>query len=154
MRASSARWATRFKVGGAALSLGTAAWSEWQDSAGRPTDERVGRTVVNSATVGGASIAGGALGAMAAGAALGSVVPGAGTVVGAAVGLVGAAIVGGAAGYVVDQFNDSLVDLGGEVGDAVGDAWEEAGDVIGQTGEAIGDAAEEVGDFVDDLTPW
>ncbi|MGH3423101.1 MAG: hypothetical protein ACRDO8_00150 [Nocardioidaceae bacterium] len=125
-RAKYAKWGSRFGKAGTVASFALAGWGEWESSAGRPTDERVGRTVGQSLTVGGASALGG-WGGAAGGAAIGTAIcPGVGTVVG---GIVGGVIGSGVAGGVVDYFNDDVVDAFGDAGDWAGDKW-------------------------DDLTPW
>ncbi|GAA4772999.1 hypothetical protein GCM10023200_01740 [Actinomycetospora chlora] len=86
------------------------------------TGERAGRITAQATTVGGAALAGGALGA-----AVGSVVPGVGTVAGAVLGAAGATIVGYATAEYVDERNDRLVDAGGDLGDAVQDETEDLG---------------------------
>lgn len=83
------------------------------------TAERAGRAAAQGATVGGASILGGAAASAAAGAALGSVVPGAGTVVGGVVGLAAGAIGGYFAAGAMDSVNDDIVDWAGDATDAL-----------------------------------
>jgi hypothetical protein len=118
------RWLGR---GGAALSIGTATWDQWNRDTGR-TDidgtERVARAATRGVTVGGAAWAGAKGGAIA-GAAIGSVLPGVGTTVGGVVGgivggIAGATIASGVASGVVDEVVDGVGNAAEAVGDFVG----------------------------------
>lgn len=118
------RWSTAGKwVGrtGNVLAFGAAAYDEWNNSAGLPTDERIGGSVTKGAT----TAAGGFLGAKAGGtlgAAIGTAIfPGAGTVVGAVIGGLVGGFIGSQAGAWV---GDKLKDAGRAIGDKVGDVAE------------------------------
>lgn len=100
------------------------------------TAQRVGRTTAQAVTVGGASIAG----SVALGAAIGSVVPGPGTAVGALAGLAAGTIGSLVAGGVMDRYNDGIVN------------W--AGDAAESVSQWAGGAADKTGQFLDDITPW
>ena len=144
--ASRAQWATRakwFGRAGGAASLLTAGAGQFFDDMDNPNlngNERTGRVVAQTATVGVAG-AGGAWAGAAGGAALGTMIcPGVGTVIG---GVVGGIVGGGLAGGLVDKFNDGVVD------------W--AGGAMDSAVEAVKDIDIDLPD-IDlpdvDLTPW
>lgn len=113
------RWSTAGKWlgrGGTALAFASAGWSEWQDSAGYPTDERVGRTVTKAATTAAGGWAGAEVGAWAGGAIGTAICPGVGTVIGAGIG----GLIGGFAGSKLGGYvGDKIKDVGGEIGHGI-----------------------------------
>ena len=158
--AAYAKWSTASKwVGraGTVLTVGTSAFSQWQQDANDPslsTAERVGRAGTAGAITGAGAWAGAAGGAQL-GAMVGSFGGPVGTVIGGAVG----GLIGGAIGAGVgDWVSDHVVEYGGEAvegivngaeaaWDAGGELVEDAGDLVEGAGEALGDAGEAVGDF-------
>ena len=158
--AAYARWASASKwVGraGTVLTVGTSAFSQWQQDANDPslsTAERVGRAGTAGVVTGAGAWAGAAGGAQL-GAAIGSLGGPVGTVIGGAVG----GLVGGAIGAGVgDWVSDHVVEYGGQlaegvaegaeaVWDAGGEAVDAAGDLVDDAGDALGDRGEAVGDF-------
>ena len=135
--AGRAKWFGRAGTAAAFITAGAAQYFDDSDNPNLNTQERTGRVVAQSATVGGAAALGGWGGAVG-GAAIGTAIcPGVGTVVG---GVVGGIVGGGVAGGIVDHFNDSVVDWAGNAAD---DSWN-------WTTNAVSDA----GDTVDSVTPW
>jgi len=131
--AARAKWAGRASTlgrAGAVASFATAGIDQWMTDSSDPsleTSERVGRTAAQTATVGGASALGG-WGGAAGGAAIGTaIVPGVGTVVG---GVVGGVVGSGGAGWVADEFNDSVVDFAGDAANTIEDGLDDAGEVL------------------------
>lgn len=107
--------ATKLKWGGRVLGVAGNVASQALSDADNPrlrAAERLGRAATQGLTVGGAAMVGGALG---------SIVPGAGTLVGAAAG----ALVGLAGGYFAgaeaDKYNDRIVDKGGQAAQTLAD---------------------------------
>jgi uncharacterized protein YukE len=158
--ATRAKWAGRATTLGrlgAAAALVTAGAGQYFADADNPNldgAERTGRVVTQTATVGTASAVGG-WGGAAGGAAIGTMIcPGVGTVVG---GVIGGIAGGGLAGGVVDHFNDSIVEWGGNAADDVadwgGDRIAEIDHGLDQAGDAIDSGLDKAGEVLDDLTP-
>lgn len=125
------RWSTAGKWvsrGGTVITAATSGWSEWQDSAGFPTDERAGRAVTKGATTAAGAWAGAEVGAWAGGAIGTAICPGVGTVIGGFVG----GVIGGFAGSSLGSWaGDQIKDIGGEIGDKVGDGVKKVGGWLG-----------------------
>lgn len=125
------KWSTAGKwIGrtGTVVTAAVAGWSEWQDSAGYPTDERLGRSVTKGATTAAGAWAGAEVGAWAGGAIGTAICPGVGTVIG---GLLGGLIGGFAGSQLGAALGDTIKDVGGEIGDKIGDA-------VGWVGSKLG----------------
>jgi len=128
---------------GAPLSIGGAAWDQWRDDAKHPdltTTDRVGRAAGVGTYVGGAAIAG---------AAVGSVIPGLGTAAGFVVGA-GIGLAAGAVASSITPVKEAFADAGQWTANAAVDAADWTGDRIDDIGDTLGS----VKDKLPDLNPF
>jgi phage-related tail protein len=132
-------------VVGGVLAIGSAGWDQWRADASNPnlsTTDRVGRSAGVGVYVGGASIAGAAIGT--------AIFPGVGTVAGLAIGA-GAGLVAGAVASSITPVREAMADAGQWTANAAVDAYNWSGDRVEDIGEGISDASDWVSDKMPDI---
>ena len=134
---------------GAAVNVASAGWDQWRQDASNPnltTTDRVGRAAGVGVYVGGASVAGAAIGTM--------IFPGVGTVAGLAIGAT-AGLVAGAVASSITPVKEFAADAGAAVANAAVDTVEWSGDRLQDLGEGISDLADKLPDIdMPDLNPF
>lgn len=134
--AAAGKWAKAGKavpfVGGA-VSIGSAGWDQYREDASNPNltqTDRVGRAAGVGVYVGGASIAGAAIGT--------AIFPGVGTGVGLLIGA-GAGLAAGAVAASIEPAKEFMADVGSTVANGVSDGYEATSDFVGDVGDKLSD---------------
>jgi hypothetical protein len=155
--AQAGRWGRAGKaipfVGGG-IAIASAGWDQWREDASNPnltTTDRVGRAAGVGVYVGGASVAGAAIGTM--------IFPGVGTVAGLAIGA-GAGLVAGAVASSITPVKEFVADAGQWTANAAVDAYNWSGDRVDDVRDWGGDRVDDIrgglesaGDWVSDRMP-
>jgi hypothetical protein len=132
---------------GGAVAIGSAGWDQWRDDSSNPnltTTDRVGRATGVGVYVGGASIAGAAIGT--------AIFPGVGTVAGLAIGAT-AGLVAGAVASSITPVKEAMASAGQWTANATVDAVNWTGDRLSDGAGAVKDGIEKGADFVRDHMP-
>ena len=155
--AQAGRWGRAGKaipVIGGGVAMLSAGWDQWREDTSNPnltTTDRVGRATGVGVYVGGAAVAGAAIGTM--------LFPGVGTVAGLAIGA-GAGLVAGAVASSITPVKEAMADAGQWTANAAVDAYNWTGDRVEDARDWGGDRIDDVrggieaaGDWVDDKLP-
>jgi len=133
---------------GGALAIGSAGWDQWREDSSNPnltTTDRVGRSAGVGVYVGGASIAGAAIGTM--------IFPGVGTGAGLVIGAAGGLVVGAVAASITPA-KEFMADVGSTVANGAVDGYNTVVDTAGDVKDKIGDGLDSVKDHIPDLNPF
>ncbi len=149
-----ARSATILKGGkvipivGGAVAIAGAGWDQWREDSSNPnltTTDRVGRSAGVGVYVGGASIAGAAIGTM--------IFPGVGTGAGLVIGAT-AGLVAGAVASSITPVKEAMASAGQWTANTAVDGYNTAKDWTGDRIDDIGDGIKDVTSHIPDLNPF
>ena len=139
---------------GGGIAVASAGWDQWREDASNPnltTTDRVGRAAGVGVYVGGAAVAGAAIGTM--------IFPGVGTVAGLAIGA-GAGLVAGAVASSITPVKEFMADAGQWTANAAVDAYNWSGDRVEDVRDWGSDRIDDIrgglesaGESVDDKLP-
>jgi hypothetical protein len=133
---------------GGAIAIGSAGWDQYREDASNPNltqTDRVGRAAGVGVYVGGASIAGAAIGT--------AIFPGVGTGVGLVIGA-GAGLAAGAVAASITPAKEFMADVGSTVANGAVDGYHTVVDTAGDVKDKLSDGLDSVKDHIPDLNPF